>query len=135
VKGRKGAGTLSRLLRARTECRDSALEVEVHRLCLEAKVPEPAVQYLIVEEGRRIVLADFAWPEVKLAVLAQGYAYHHGARAFERDHHQLSELATYDWRVLLPTWKSIRRNPQAFVKRVQRAHGVAARRSKKKQRG
>ena len=134
TRGRKGAATLARLLRERPMVRDSALEVQVDRLLFATSLPRPQTQYTIIENGRRIVRADFAWPAVKFALLAQDYQFHQGREAFEKDSRQMSELTATGWVYLTPTWRQIHRSPARFIEEVvatylRAAHHTALRRS------
>jgi very-short-patch-repair endonuclease len=122
---------LKQLLVERSAAGDSALEVLVHRLLRKSGLPPTRQQFQIVEDGQRIVRADFAWPEVKVAVLAQGYRYHHGKLAFEKDAQQISQLASYGWAVLLPTWKRIKRDAPGFVAEARRTYQAAAKRQQR----
>ena len=128
TKGRPGAPSLARLLRERPEVRDSALEVLVDRLFFATGLPRPKVQYTIVENGKRVVRADFAWPDVKVAVLAQGYQFHHGRQQFEKDSKQSTLLAAAGWLVLNPTWREINEAPAAFIQHAIQAHAEGSRR-------
>lgn len=82
-------------------------------------LPEPVAQYAV---GRRF--ADFAYPEAKIAVEADGGAFHSSRRALEADRARNNELALLGWRVIHVTWADLTRRPVALAARIRAALGA-----------
>lgn len=125
--GRRGAGRLAAVLgagegappRTRSEAEERFLSL-VHR----GGVRPPVVNRRI---GRFEV--DFYWPSERLAVEVDGLAFHVSPRAFERDRLRDAELAARGVRVMRVTWRQITEEPQAVVKRLERALACSVSRS------
>jgi very-short-patch-repair endonuclease len=64
---------------------------------------------------------DLAFPEIKLAVEIDGWAYHSSAMAFERDRWRQNDIVLAGWRVLRFTPRMLDEQPQAVVAMVRRA--------------
>ncbi len=61
---------------------------------------------------------DFLWPDHRLVVEIDGYAFHSGRRAFERDRRKQTELQDLGFEVLRFTWRQITRQPYWVVARL-----------------
>jgi very-short-patch-repair endonuclease len=85
----------------------SVLEEQFLDLCRRTRLPLPDVNTRI--EGFEV---DFAWPAQRLIVEVDGYAFHGGPAAFERDRARDAALALAGWRVLRFTWHQITREPE-----------------------
>ena len=64
---------------------------------------------------------DFAYPDHALAIEADGYRWHQGRAAWERDRTRTSELASRGWRVLQVTWLQLKHRPDEVIARIERA--------------
>lgn len=88
--GRRGIGVVRQMLSddrealARTR---SPLEVRFLDFCREEGLPEPLVNVWV---GGYLV--DAYWPDANLVVELDGYAYHRGRDAFERDRAKIGDL-------------------------------------------
>jgi very-short-patch-repair endonuclease len=89
----------------------SELEERFLKLCDDHGISRPNVNTRI--EGREV---DFAWPDRRLIVEVDGYAYHRSPTAFEDDRERDVNLVLAGWRVLRFTWAQITRRP-AWVAR------------------
>jgi very-short-patch-repair endonuclease len=99
-RGRKGTGRLFSLpaqYRPLPETR-SELERRFLRLCREPGLPRPAVNVPL--EGIEV---DFLWPQARLVVELDGYAFHRGHASFERDRRRDAILQLAGYRVLRVT--------------------------------
>lgn len=117
-KGRKGVRDVQRLLEARAPgdpVTESRFETLLLRLIMRGGLPEPVRQYVIHGDGRPLGRVDFAYPEVKLAVEADGFSYHSGRARFERDRARRNALTAVGWRVINVTWHQLRDEPDAIV--------------------
>jgi hypothetical protein len=117
--GRKGVGRLRRLAEQvdpRAAEARSPTEVDFLGLCREAGLPLPHLNVLV--EGR---LVDFLWPEARLIVETDGYAYHNDRPAFERDHESTVALTAAGYEVHRATHRMLERNPGPFLSVVRQA--------------
>lgn len=116
----RGAGRLRRVLddAARTglTLTLSDLEDRFRALCDGHGLPRPAVNARVL--GRR---RDFVWREPRLVVEADGYAYHRGRAAFERDRARDQELVARGWRVLRFTHRQVADDPDAVAATIRGA--------------
>lgn len=106
--GLRGSSKLRRALEAAREpaLTESELEEEFLELCRanELPRPEPGV-WLATSAGH--VKADFLWRAERLVVETDGYHFHSGRRAFERDHRRDHLLNLADWKVRRFTWRQV----------------------------
>jgi very-short-patch-repair endonuclease len=68
-----------------------------------------------------IARIDPAYTEVKLAIDADGFAYHAGRVDWERDRARRNALTSRGWRVLHATWDEVSTHPELLVQNVLRA--------------
>lgn len=113
--GRRGAAALGDLLErdAAPALTRSEAEVALLDLLRSAGIPPTAVNAPV---GRYEV--DFVWHPQRVIVEVDGYAFHAGRAAFERDRRRDAELAAAGWRVLRVTWRQIAETPAAVVARI-----------------
>ena len=71
--------------------------------------------------------ADFLWRDQKVIVELDGYDYHRGRAAFERDHQRDAEHQRMDHLVIRITGRQLARQPEAILVRI--ATALATRRS------
>lgn len=112
--GRRGAAILSRLLDD-VEPTRSALEREFRSLVRAHGLPRPVLNGRV--NGYE---ADAHWPDVRLVVEIDGYAYHGTRKAFEDDRERDAELQACGWRVVRITFRQLRRRPAAVAGRLRR---------------
>lgn len=94
----------------------SPLEVDFLALCRRAGLPKPQVNVLV--DGR---LVDFLWPERKVIVETDGYAFHADRPAFERDHVGTATLERLGYRVHRATYRMLSDDPRSFLELVRRS--------------
>jgi very-short-patch-repair endonuclease len=94
----------------------SALEVQFSELCRRARLSRPDVNSRI--EGFEV---DFGWPAQRLIVEVDGYAFHGGPAAFERDRARDAALTLAGWRVLRFTWRQVTREPERVAAVIRRS--------------
>jgi very-short-patch-repair endonuclease len=117
---RRGAPALRHLLDSGPSHTRSEAERRLLRLIRAAELPRPQVNARV---GAFVV--DFLWPEHKLAVEVDGFAYHSSRAAFERDRRRDASLAAGGYTVLRVTWRQLVDSPEAVVARI--AAALAAR--------
>lgn len=125
-KGRRGVGVLRGLLNARDLTKappESVLEARLIRMLRRARLPEPTKQYEVRQRGRLLARVDLAYPELRVAIEADGYRYHSGRVAWQRDLERRNELTSHGWRVIHVTWKDVVSDGQKIVGEIRRALG------------
>jgi very-short-patch-repair endonuclease len=100
---------------------DSMLEARVLRLLVKAGLPRPKTQYEIRSNGRPIARADFAWPQHKVVLEADGFAFHSTPEAFEHDRARNNALELEGWRVYHVTPTRLRENPKGLTDEMRQA--------------
>ena len=116
--GRRGAGILRALLRydpAVAAQAESELERRFLDLVRRARLPVPQVNVLV--DG---YLVDAYWPRARLVVELDGYAYHRGRAAFERDHARATRLRLAGYEFHSFTYRQVTDDP-AWVAGVLRS--------------
>ncbi|GAB09844.1 hypothetical protein GOARA_048_00460 [Gordonia araii NBRC 100433] len=66
-------------------------------------------------------LIDFAFPDCRLAVEIDGFAFHRDATAFQHDRTRRNALIAAGWRVLNFTWSDVVDHPERFVAEIRGA--------------
>lgn len=105
-RGRKGAPVLRKLLAARrggAGVPGSPLETKVLQALRRSGLPEPLRQYRLCDAQGLIGRLDFAYPSARIAIEAEGYAYHSDISAWYRDRARINRLQGAGWRVFLLT--------------------------------
>jgi len=114
--GRRGLRRLRRVA-ARIDPRAadtvSPLEIDFFSLCQREGLPLPQVNVLV--EGR---LVDFYWPQAKVIVETDGFAFHNDRAAFERDHENTVALTAAGYTVHRATYRMLKRDPDPFLSLV-----------------
>jgi very-short-patch-repair endonuclease len=100
----------SRLLYAGPQLTRSEAERRFLDLIERARLPRPRTNVRI---GRYEV--DLLWPEQRLIVEVDGYAFHSTRAAFERDRARDAELIAAGYRVIRVTWRQLVEEPEATV--------------------
>ncbi|HNU82115.1 MAG TPA: DEAD/DEAH box helicase [Thermoanaerobaculia bacterium] len=107
--------------------------IEEPLLAALAGFPElaPPLRDHEIRDGERLVtVPDFAWPDLKLAVYCDGYAYHGDPASLELDARKRNWLQGQGWAVLTFWGRTILQNPQRCAAEVANvAQGIASRRA------
>ena len=88
----------------------SEAERRLVELIRAAGLPRPRTNARV--EGLEV---DVVWPEQRLVVEVDGYAFHGSRAAFERDRRRDARLLTAGYRVLRITWRQLTEEPQRVV--------------------
>ena len=97
----------------------SVLESLVRVLLAERGMRPTATQLLVrTRSGQRIGRVDFAWPELRLVVEADGFAFHSDRRAYREDRRRGNALVRAGWRVLRFSWEDVQRYPDYVAEAV-----------------
>lgn len=115
---RAGVAALRAILRHQGGPRLTRSEAErrLLRLIRAAQLPKPASNSRVA--GFEV---DFMWPEVRLIVEVDGFAYHGHRRAFERDRRRDMLLRDAGYEVIRVTWRQIVDEPLLVIAHIARA--------------
>ena len=108
--GRWGNKQLARLLRESRPGAEAESERRLQRLLDQAGIKGWTGNYPIVVAGRRFRL-DVAFPELRLDVEVDGWAYHRTKEQRQADAERDNLLTQAGWRVLRFTWEDVRDRP------------------------
>jgi very-short-patch-repair endonuclease len=116
--GRPGVASLRAQLRreAGPQWTQSEGERRMLKLIREAGLPAPQTQVRIAGWP-----ADFLWPEQRLIVEFDGYQFHSGRRAFERDRRRDQAHVAAGYTVIRVTWRQLNEEPLAVIATIARA--------------
>lgn len=97
---------------------ESELESRVLELLESEGLPRPVLQQRVSAGGttRRL---DFRFPGTRVVLEADGYAYHSGVDAFERDRMRANALTLKGYRVLQWTWKAMKEQPDLLLDQLR----------------
>ena len=126
--GRRGIVTVRGLIPLARPEAESPMESEARLVMLDGGLPEPALQYEIVDRDGRVWRLDFAWPDCRVAVEFDGFDWHSSPEALRRDRQKRAALEEIDWRLLSIVGDDVRRHPDVMVRRInaQLMRSVAA---------
>jgi very-short-patch-repair endonuclease len=121
---RRGVGRLRTLLRAEGEFgyTRSAAERRMRKVIADARLPRPIANAPL--EG---FVVDFLWPQFKLVVEVDSYAFHGHRGAFERDRRKDMVLLAAGFLVVRVTWRQLVHEPIAVAAVL--ASAITARRA------
>lgn len=92
------------------------------RLLLEDAGLRPFETQHVVRVGRRTIgRVDFAWPEQRLVVEVDGFAFHADRETYRNDRRRGNALVLAGWRVLRFSWEDVVGSPELVVAQVRRA--------------
>ncbi len=94
---------------------ESALETKFLRLLRKAPVPLPQAGY---EVGSYRL--DFAYPQIRLGIELDGWAFHSGRSAWERDLKRQNDLLALGWILLRFTWTDVTQRGDHVVAEIRR---------------
>jgi very-short-patch-repair endonuclease len=100
---------------------ESPLELQVMRFLKRHRLPTPIRQFPVRDRGRLIARVDFAYPELRIAIEADGYRYHSAPASWRRDRQKFTELSALGWIVIYVTADDLRLRPRQTAAGIQRA--------------
>jgi very-short-patch-repair endonuclease len=122
--GRPGVALIRELLDEREgmpSVPQNVFETRLLRVIRDGGLPKPETQHSIRIGGKVIATVDFAYPDLKLVIEADGRRFHSSRADFERDRERLNALAALGWRVLRITWTALTRRPAKVVDEITQA--------------
>ncbi len=121
--GRTGGGRVSSrewLERLKTDRQaQPTSETAIEQALLEAirdggRLPEPIPQFEVSDAaGKRLTIPDFAYPDRRIAIYCDGFAYHGNRETLESDARKRNLLQAMGWAVLTFWGRQILRDPRA----------------------
>ena len=121
-KGRPGGSMLRSILEALGDQPvESVLELKLLRLLRRHGLPEPICQFDIRKGNLVIARVDFAYPQLRLAVEADGFRYHSGPGSWERDLARRNALTALGWHVIHVSWRDLKARPERVAEVVRHA--------------
>jgi hypothetical protein len=82
---------------------------------------EPALQHEVRSGGRLVAVVDFAYPELRLAIEADGYRWHSGRARWQHDRRRSNELTLLGWRIIHVTWDELSGRREALIDSIRNA--------------
>lgn len=108
----RGARALRAVAAACDPKSGSVLESLLRLALAAAELPSPRTQYRIHDHEEEVARVDFCWPEHRLVVEADGYAFHSSRDDYRRDRRRMNELERLGWRVLRFSWEDVTQRPE-----------------------
>jgi hypothetical protein len=99
---------------------ESELENRLLEVLESAGWPRPKLQFEIWDGGLFLARVDAAYPDLRIAIEADGYAFHSALPDFARDRSRQNALTSRRWRVLRFTAEDALR-PRKFLSDLERA--------------
>ena len=73
-----------------------------------------------IRDARGLIgIGDVVFPEVKLVIEIDGWAYHADPEPFQRDRERQNRLVAAGWTVLRFTWRDLTEHPDRVVRLVR----------------
>lgn len=120
---RRGVRLLSQLVMERdpkARPSESIFETRLLRLFKRAGLPLPKTQHEIKVGTSVVARVDFAYPELKLAIEADGLAYHSGRTRFQRDRTRYNQLTSLGWSIIRITWEDLTQRPADIIALIRK---------------
>lgn len=125
--GRRGIVNVRDLIPFARPQAESAMESEARLAMLDGGLPEPVLQYEVIDRDGRLWRLDFAWPDRRLAIEYDGFEFHSTPERLRRDRQKRAALEELGWYILSIVNDDVRRRPAELVRRIDaRLHSRAA---------
>lgn len=123
--GRRVGRDLLRIAIPRVSTRSrSRAETWLRLTVVDAGLPEPQVNYDVVEGGRWLAQVDLAYPELKIAIEYEGEHHLTDPAQWAEDIARMDRLVEAGWRVIRVTKSEVFRDPARLIERIRRAVGA-----------
>jgi very-short-patch-repair endonuclease len=120
---RPGLGVMRRLIEQRAglgRFSESNLETKLARILKRGRFDGLVAQHKVRQEGRSLGRVDWAIPELRIAIEADGGLWHDAPSDRARDARKRNRIQAAGWILLVFTWRDCRR-PAEVIESVQRA--------------
>lgn len=118
--GRRGVVNVRELLPLASPLAESPMESEARLVMIDGGLPDPVLQYEVVDLEGNVWRLDFAWPECRVAAEYDGLDWHSGPGAFFRDRRRGAALQDLGWIVVPIIAQDVRHRPRELVARIER---------------
>jgi hypothetical protein len=118
-KGRRGIVHVRNLIPLANPLAESPMESESRLVMHDGGIPEPTLQYEIIDVDGELWRLDFAWPDVKVAVEYDGFDWHSSKDHLRRDRRKRAALLEMEWTVLYIVAVDVRANRHQFLRRLE----------------
>ncbi|MEO3759191.1 DUF559 domain-containing protein [Mycobacterium sp. B14F4] len=116
--GRRGIVTVRALIPMARPGAESPMESEARLVMLDGGLPEPCLQYEIIDRDGRLWRVDFAWPDHHVAVEYDGFDWHSSPESLRRDRQKRAALEEIGWRIISIVSDDVRRRGDGMVRRI-----------------
>ncbi len=116
-----GVAKVRRVLGLASTGAASHTELIAHRLLESAQIAGWIANHWVADARGPIGIVDIAFPDVKLAIEIDGYAFHRDEERFQRDRTRQNRLVSAGWTVLRFTYEDLVRRPNYVLQQI-RAH-------------
>lgn len=117
-KGRRGIVAVRHLLPFADPRAESPMESEARLVFHDGGLPEPKLQYEIVDRVGDLWRADFAWPEAMVVAEYDSMQWHASPERWKRDRLKAARLQDCGWTVIPFVVDDVRRYPRELAFRV-----------------
>jgi hypothetical protein len=97
---------------------ESPMESEARLVMTDGGLPEPVLQYEIIDRDGRLWRVDFAWPEYRLAVEYDGFEWHSSPEHLRKDRQKRAALEELGWRYMSIVSDDVRRHRVEMIRRI-----------------
>jgi hypothetical protein len=117
--GRRGIVHVRELIPLAAAEAESPMESEARLMMIDGGLPNPELQFEVVDRDGRRWRLDFAWPDKKFAVEYDGFDFHADPEALRRDRQKRAALHELDWTVMSIVSDDVRRRSWDTVRRIE----------------
>ncbi|CAN5179130.1 type IV toxin-antitoxin system AbiEi family antitoxin domain-containing protein [soil metagenome] len=116
--GRRGIVNVRDLIPLARPGAESPMESEARLVMADAGLPEPVLQYEVIDRDGTLWRLDFAWPGHLVAVEYDGFEWHSSPEDLRRDRQKRAALQELGWRTIYVVSDDVRRRPADMVRRI-----------------
>ena len=87
-------------------------------LIVQRGLPIPETQLVVRQAGRFIGRVDFAWPDQRLIVETDGFAFHSDRASYRKDRRRGNALQLAGWVVLRFSWEDVVHDPDYVIESI-----------------
>lgn len=116
--GRRGIVVVRALIPLARPHAESPMESEARLVMHDGGLPEPTLQYEIVDRDGGRWRVDFAWLDQRVAVEYDGFEWHSSPDHLRRDRQKRAALEEAGWRIISIVADDVRRHPVTMVRRI-----------------
>jgi very-short-patch-repair endonuclease len=85
-------------------------------------LPKPKEQHRVFIDGRLLTIPDYAYPEHRIAIFCDGWAYHGNLESISGDSWKRNRLSADGWIVLVFWGRDIMRDPNRCLRMIEMAY-------------